>query len=278
MPLLYDYLCHRDFLRDFFIEQKQMARPLTHRFILKKMGISSSGFLSNVLAGKKNLSHGHIAKLGKVLGLARPDQHYFKLVVMYTQAKSLVEKKKVLDRILEMRNSKLCLLSEKQFDLFSKWYYVYIRDLLLFVDFKDDFASLSRRLDPAIKEEEAKDAIEALSKIGLIAKDEHGFFRPVNKIITTGDETHSVQLANFQLTTMDLAKRAMETVPAKRRDISFVTLTLSQESFSLAKSEIQSFRKKLLVLAKEDVGPENVYQCNIQFFPVSKDVEASNEK
>jgi uncharacterized protein (TIGR02147 family) len=277
MPLIYNYLCHRDFLRDLFIEQKQLSRPLTHRLILKKMGISSTGFLSNVIVGKKNLSREQSTKLGRILGLAPRERHYFRLTVMYTQVKSLEEKKKFLDRMMQMRNSKLCRLSEGQLDLFSKWYYVYIRDMLFFVDFKDDYEALAHLLDPAIKVAEAQEAIEALSGMGLIAKDERGFFRPVEKIITTGDEAHSVQLANFQLTTMDLAKRALEMVPANRRDISFVSLTLSPETFAAVKSEIQSFRKKLLLIAKEEVHPLHVYQCNIQFFPVSRDIEAGHE-
>jgi uncharacterized protein (TIGR02147 family) len=277
MPLIYNYLCHRDFLRDLFIEQKQLSRPLTHRFILKKMGISSTGFLSNVIVGKKNLSREQSTKLGRILGLAPRERQYFRLMVMYTQVKSLEEKKKFLDRMMQMRNSKLWQLSEGQQDLFSKWYYVYIRDILFFLDFKDDYEALARLLDPAIKEAEAQEAIEALSTMGLIAKDDLGFFRPVERIITTGDEAHSVQLANFQLTTMDLAKRALEMVPANRRDISFVSLTLSPETFAAVKSEIQSFRKKLLLIAKEEVHPQHVYQCNIQFFPVSKNIEAGHE-
>lgn len=277
MPLIYNYLSYRDFLRDLFIEQKQLERPLTHRFILKKMGISSTGFLSNVIAGKKNLSRVQSTKLGTILGLAQRERRYFGRMVKYTQAKSIEEKKKSLDSIMEMRNSKLSRLNEKQLDLFSKWYYVYIRDLLLFVDFKDDFDALAGLLDPAIKASEAREAIEALSGMGLIAQDGHGFLRPVEKIITSGDEAHSIQLANFELTTMDLAKRALETVPAGKRDISFVSLTVSPESFAVIKSEIQSFRKKLLCIAKEETRPRNVYQCNIQFFPVSRDIEAGHE-
>jgi uncharacterized protein (TIGR02147 family) len=277
MPLISNYLSYRDFLRDLFIEQKQLASPLTHRFILKKMGISSTGFLSNVIAGKKNLSRGQSTKLGRILGLAQRERQYFRLMVTYTQAASLEDKKKHLDRIMEMRYSKLCQLNEKQLDLFSKWYYVYIRDMLFFIDFKDDFETLARLLDPEIKPSEAQEAIEALSEMGFIAKDERGFFRPVEKIVTTGDEAHSVQLANFQLTTMDLAKRALEMVPSQKRDISFVSLTLSPETFAAVKSEIQSFRKKLLLIAKDEAHPHHVYQCNIQFFPVSKDVEAGHE-
>jgi hypothetical protein len=36
------------------------------------------------------------------------------------------------------------------------------------------------------------------------------------------------------------------------------------------KTEIQMFRKKLLSMAESDTGQEQVYQCNINFFPATK--------
>ena len=136
--------------------------------------------------------------------------------------------------------------------------------------------TLARRFDPPIKPEEAEQAVRELEKIGLIAKDKDGFYRPVKNLITTGDEAHSVQLANFQLTTMDMAKRSLEKHPAHERDISFVSLTLSPESFTEVKSEVQMFRKKLLLMAEQEVKPDRVYQCNIQLFPVTKTLEGGN--
>jgi uncharacterized protein (TIGR02147 family) len=270
MPSIYKYVNYREFLRDLFIEQKQQMKPVTHRAILKKMGVSSTGFLSNVIAGKKNLSSQQSSRLSRILGLASREQRYFSLMASYTQAKALEEKKKFLDRLMSLRKTSLGLLQENQFDLFSKWYYVYVRDLLCFVDFRDDYDSLAKMLDPEIKASEAEDAIHALETMGLIARTNSGFFRPTERIITTGDEAHSVHLANFQLTTMDMAKRALEKVPAAERDISFVSMTLPPEGFTAVKSAIQDFRKRLLMMAKEEKNPQRVYQCNIQFYPVSK--------
>ena len=89
MASIYKYLNYRDFLRDVFVEQKQLQHPLTHRAVLQKMRITSTGFLSNVIAGKKNLTREMGGKLGKVLRLARREQKYFAFMVSYTQAKSL---------------------------------------------------------------------------------------------------------------------------------------------------------------------------------------------
>jgi uncharacterized protein (TIGR02147 family) len=270
MPSLYKYLNYREYLRDYFVEQKQFQAQLTHRAILKKMRITSTGFLSNVIAGKKNLNEEMGKKLGRIINLARREQRYFGFMVGYTQAKSLEEKKKHLDRLMAMRKSALTPIVDDQFSVFSQWYYVYIRDMLCFIDFNGDYAALAQRLDPPIKPEEVQTAISELEKMGLIAKDDQGFYRPVKNIITTGDEAHSVQLAHFQLATMDMAKRSLEKHPAPERDISFVTLTLTRDGFAEVKSEVQMFRKKLLLMAEQEEHADRLYQCNIQLFPVTR--------
>ena len=277
MPSIYSYLNYREYLCDYFVEQKQLEKPLTHRLILKKMGITSTGFLSNVIAGKKNLNEEMGVKLGKILNLARRERRYLGLMVWYMQARSLEDKKKYLDRLLAMRKTTLARMSEEQFSIFSQWYYVYIRDMLCFIDFNGDYEALSRRLDPPIKPEEAELAVRDLERLGFISKDKDGFYRPRENLVTTGDEAHSVQLAAFQLTTMDMAKRSLEKHPADERDISFVSLTLSPDSFAQVKSEVQMFRKKLLLLARQEKKPERVYQCNMQLFPVTKPREDGHE-
>ena len=277
MPSIYNYLNYREYLQDFFIEQKQFRNPLTHRAVLSKMGISSTGFLSNVMSGKKNLNDDMVRDLGKIIRLATPERRYLNCMVMYTQARSIEEKKKHLDHLLAMRKKELAYIKDDQLSIFSRWYYVYIRDMLCFIDFKDNYRALAEKLDPPIKAEEAESAIRDLERLDLIEKDSNGYYRPCDHLITTGDEIQSVQLANFQLTTMDMAKRSLKKHPGKKRDISFVSLTLSEESFALAKSEVQAFRKKLLMLARNEQEPDRIYQCNIQLFPVTGQPGGDNE-
>jgi uncharacterized protein (TIGR02147 family) len=276
MPSIYNYLNYREYLRDFFSEQQQFLKPLTHRAVLKKMDITSTGFLSNVISGKKNINKEMGKKIGKIFNLATRERRYLNIMVAYTQAKSIEEKKECLDRLLAMRETDLAYMNENQLSIFSKWYYVFIRDLLCFIDFKDDYAGLAARLDPPIKPEEAESAVLALEKLGFISKDGDGFYRPCDRLVSTGDEVHSVQLANFQLTTMDMAKRSLEKHPPGARDISFVSLTLSKESFGFVKSEVQAFRKRLLLMARDEQNPDRLFQCNIQLFPVSKQPGGDN--
>jgi hypothetical protein len=45
MPSIYKYLNYREYLHDYFVEQKQFQKQLAHRVVLKKMDITSTGFV-----------------------------------------------------------------------------------------------------------------------------------------------------------------------------------------------------------------------------------------
>jgi uncharacterized protein (TIGR02147 family) len=268
---IFEYLDYRKFLRNFLAEKKQNDPRFSQRFIHRKMNIAdSSGFIANVIAGKKNLSDDHVRKLGKILKLTKPEKAFFENLVRYNHAETVEEKNNCLKLIIPRQKLKLQRLHPEQMDVFSKWYYVFLRELIAFFPVKDNFAEAARMLDSPVKPSEVQEAFGALEKMGLVARDSNGFYQQCDKFISTGDETASVYLAHFQLYTMDLAKLALQTVKPEERDISIVACSLSPEGFGRVKEAIQLFRKQVLAIAHEDTSLNRVFQCNIQFFPVTK--------
>lgn len=270
---IYNYINYRQFLKDFFEEQKTQAETLTQRAILQKMGISSSGFLANVLSGKNSLTIEQVKCLAGILKLSENEARYFKYMVYFDKAKAADEKNDFFETLNSLRRKKLRKLNKSQLSLFTKWYYVVIRELLNFYRLRDDFAMLARMVNPRIKPTEAEEAISALEQMGFIKKDENGYYRQTDTAISTGDEVQSFLVAKFQLSMMDLGKRALEKVPVEERDISGLTLTLSPESFKLIKAEIQEFRKRISRIAVDEQSPIQVFRCNFQMFPVSQKSE-----
>ncbi len=267
---VYDYQNYRFFLSDFLNFKKQHEKGFSQRDILKKMGISSTGFLANVLSGKNNLTTTQVVTLCKVLNFKKTESAYFEAIVLFTQAKTIDEKKRYYSRIVKLQKSKFRGLKPNQLSLFAKWHYAIIRELLFFYEFKGDYKTLAKMIDPPISPKEAEEAIAELLKIGLIQRDEDGIYRQKKGIVTTGDEIRSFHVANFILETMKHAERALDTVPSKKRDMSVLTLKLSKEKMKDIKAEIQMFRKKILRMAENDSNQDQVFQCNINFFPVTK--------
>ena len=65
-----------------------------------------------------------------------------------------------------------------------------------------------------------------------------------------------------------LARESMDRFPSETRDISSVTMSISNDCFALIKKEVQQMRKRVMELITMDKQPENVYQLNFQLFPL----------
>lgn len=281
MPNLYEFVNYRLYLQDFLAEHKKDAEPdYSHKMILAKMGISSTGFLSNVIAGRKNLTPIQIIKLAKILRMNKAESAYFEAMVYFTQAKLIDEKNEYFNRLVTLQKVNLKVLDKKKMSVFSKWYYVVVRELLYFYRYNGSNPSgLGHKVEPTIRHSEAVQAIRYLEELGLIEKDAKGYYKQVENAVTSGDEVKSLHLTNFQLATMELAKRAIQKIPAAERDVSVLTMTLSQDTFQMVKSELQYIRKRIAKIAVDEDKPDRVYQLNMQFFPVTKkpDVSSSDE-
>jgi len=267
MRSVLDYSDFRKFLADFLGDAKAERKELSHRYIQTRMGISSSGFIANVLAGKKNLSPASASKLARILKLPKAQTRYFECLVLFNQARTVEDRNEYLVRL---RGCAARTLSASQLTVFAKWYYVAIRAVLSYYPFRGDYTALASRLIPAISAEQAREAITLLDGLDLIRAKADGTYEMKDAAVTSGDEVKSADLASFQMATMDMARTALNKVPAESRDISTLTLSVSETTFREIKAEVQLFRKHLSAIACADQFADRVYQVNIQLFPLTR--------
>jgi uncharacterized protein (TIGR02147 family) len=270
MISIYQYLDYRLFLREYYARRKQQDSKYSHRYFADKAGISSTGFFSDVLTGKRNLTPSLILKFGKALKLSAREQEYFENLVQYNQATTLEGKNYHYGKMSSFRTVTLEVLNKYQYEFYRKWYYSAIREVLCLYRFKDDYAGLAKQLSPSIRPAQAQRAIKLLEKLGLIKKDAEGYYQQTTAIITTGKEFSSLHVSNFQLTTLDLAKEALDRFPREQRDFSTLTVGFSQKTMEEAKTEIASLRKRLLAMAENEHNPDRVCQINFQMHPLSR--------
>lgn len=267
MRSVLDYSDYRKFLGDYLADAKKERAELSHRYIQTRMGISSSGFIANVIAGKKNLSPASAAKLARVLKLPKPQAHYFECLVLFNQARTVEDRNEYLAKL---RGTAARTLSASQLTMFAKWYYVVVRAVLSYYPFRGDYAALASQITPAISPDQAREAVTVLEGLGLVKAKPGGIYELCDAAVTSGDEVKSTDLASFQLTTMDMAKAALNKAPAGSRDISTLTLSVSEATFREIKAEVQLFRKHLSAIACADKLADRVYQVNIQLFPLTR--------
>jgi uncharacterized protein (TIGR02147 family) len=271
MPNIFEYTDYRKFLTDFQKEEHARNPHFSHRYFAQKAGFTSSGLLANILKGRRNLTDTLIGKFSRALKLNKREETYFESLVRFNQTKSIEDKNKYYLRMLQSSTLKLIKVSRERHEFYSQWWYSAIRELLNYFRFKDDYHDLARRLDPPIGTEQAKDAIATLERLNMIERDAEGFYRQTASVITTGElHERSLNVMNFQIAAMDLAKESLRRHKSEVRDISTLTLTLSPESVRKARSEIAAMQQRILAIAQEDRDVNSVYQINFQMFPLTK--------
>lgn len=275
LETVYSYLDFREFLRSYYNRMKLEDKRFSYRSFSASIGLKAPNFLQWIIEGKRDLSTKNISSVAKVIGLHEDETQYFVILVMFGQAKSIAEKDQYFNRLIELRKPFVTsTLEEFQYEHFSNWYNEAIRVLLNMIDFHPNeqyaFRRLARMLRPKISESQARSAIKKMLALGLVVKDDKGYIRQAERIISTGDEVRSFFIKRYHEEMIDLAKASMDNIPSEERDISGITMNVSDKCFDLIKKEIQQVRKRILEFVELDEASDNLYQMNIQLFPIAK--------
>jgi uncharacterized protein (TIGR02147 family) len=122
-----------------------------------------------------------------------------------------------------------------------------------------------------------KKSLALLQKTGLLEKDAKGAFKQNSKAISTGNlDVASLSVREMHRQMGELAVRALDEIPVKERDISGLTLGLSEEAFQRVSMEIEAFRRRIAAIALEDSHTDKVYRLNMQLFPLTKNFGVDN--
>jgi uncharacterized protein (TIGR02147 family) len=245
IPILnvFEYTNYRKFLEDYYDKKKAVSPHFSHRIFAIRAGYNSSGLLKDVIAGRTSIHGELIRKFIRGLALKRLEGRYFENLVRFNQARKLSEKNDYFENMMRLAKGKpIYEVHKGAYEYFSQWYYPAIRELLSIVDFNDDYKLLARSLVPAITQVEAKKGIAILRKYKFIKKNEKGFYKATQPAVTTNSELDRYHTKNFQRGTIDLARQALDHIPADQRNIS--TLTFSSNPKTM--KEISADRKSVV--------------------------------
>lgn len=265
MPNIYNYKDFREFFQD-FIHYKKSSNPFwSYGLWAKDLGLTGASTLSMIMSGKRNPSTKLCKTFAHYFKFSQEESDYFqKLVKIQKQTKNDPEMTKYLldqDGKQEQKTS-----SEKP--LFFDWRAFVIRELTKLEDFKEDMAWVRRRLDNKLSEQEIEDVIEKLIEHGALSRSEDGRLEATKQVILPGDNIKREDAKSFHTEISELSKRSFD-IAIERRALNSSTLSVDSSKMDQAKELIRNFQIEFSNLMEEETGDE-VYQLNIQFFPLTK--------
>jgi uncharacterized protein (TIGR02147 family) len=275
-PNVYHYADYRRFLADHYAFAKA-EHSFSFRAFSQRAGIRSSNYLKLVIDGERNLSVAMAARFAKGCSLTGDRAEFFCELVAYCQATSVAERNRGYERLFRFRPFRAVhQLAKEQTAYHSQWYIPAIRELVRRADFQDDPAWIAVQLQPKISPAQAEKAVATLLKLGLLRKkpeEEGGGLEQTTELVTTGAGPHGHHIFSFHHMMLERAGYALDHSPRDERDISCLTLCVSDAKLQELKQRVRKFRQELLQAAEQHDSPERVVQVNFQIFALSASVE-----
>jgi uncharacterized protein (TIGR02147 family) len=276
-PNVYSYSDYRRYLADHYAYAKA-EHAFSFRAFSQRAGIRSSNYLRLVIDGERNLSAAMASRFAKGCGLSGDRVEFFCELVAYCQATTVAERNRGYERLFRFRPFRAVhQLAKEQTAYHSQWYVPAIRELVRRADFKEDPAWIALQLEPKISPAQAERAIATLLKLGLLRrkpKEEGGGIEQTTELVTTGAGPHGHHIFSFHHMMLERAGYALDHSPREERDISCLTLCVSDAKLQELKQRVRKFRQELLQAAEHNDSPERVVQINFQVFALSASVEA----
>ncbi|MBU0505879.1 MAG: TIGR02147 family protein [bacterium] len=269
---LFTYTDYRQFLKDYYQDQKDNNPKFSFRFFAKMGGLSSSAYLKVVMDGKRNLSPAAINKFTKAMKLNKKEASYFENLVFFNQAKTDSDKDLYFERMLVLKPKVAFHGIEKdQFEYYTQKHFVIIREMVALPHFKEDHEWIAARLKFRINASQAKHAIDVLLRLGLLDRDEEGRLQQALSSLSTQPEVASLEVFNFHRAMLREAAESMLNVPKQLRDITSLTIPMPTETLPEIKQYLHKVKEEIVnMIGNSGKEFHEVYQLNMQLFPVTK--------
>lgn len=259
-----------DYLANALAERIRNNSSYSVRAFARDLSVSPA-FISMVLNRKKNLSIARAQQISEILVMEPEEKRNFlRAVAISSMARrnSAQYLRELLD-VPKEATQEAKLLQTDVLKVLTSWYHVAILDYTTCQGFISSTQWVARKL--GISPIQVRDAVDRLQRLGLIQikgnrwvkKDKH------LNMPTSIPEEHLRKFHEemIEKAKENLAKQAKEDF--ERRDISCATIAIDPKNRELAIRKIQRFHKEMAALLTEGTAKE-VYQLNIQFFPLTK--------
>ena len=283
-PCVFDFADYRDFLKASFEFTKALYPSYSETaFIMKAgLGANSRGYLGLIIRRKRNLSAKTILGFSKALKLSQKEALFFENLVLYNQSKSEKDKNLYFERMkkhIKGRRTDSFNLLESQYNYFTNWYVVAIRELVALKDFSEDALWIIRMLRNRVNKKEVIGAIEDLLNLGLLARNSEGRLYQSNEIVRfVCDDMKFSVVSKIHRQILDNAKISIDEDPYESRSTSAIVLAADSSRFDEMREEIKEIRKYLSAkYGSYDKEADSVFTLGFQIFqntPIKKNTKS----
>jgi uncharacterized protein (TIGR02147 family) len=270
---IYEYSDYKKFLTDWREEEKRRNPGLTHEFLCTVLGQRNRSFYNDIEKGRKLIGAEVLDRLIKLFSLSAHEAKYFRALVGYGQPATYAEKEFWFEQIVEMNNTPKRIIDKNTFHYFKEWWHSTVRSALDTCTIKTNYSTLSKCLFDRITPKQAQSSIQLLSQLGLIEKNKDGYWKPTEKVITTGDNVKDECMRRYHLANHGILRQILEQDLPGTHDSTQLTVSVSQKGLGRIVNRIRQMRAEIISIAhKDEDSSDRVYQIAIHAYPISRKV------
>lgn len=270
LPSVYAYHDFRQFLKDWWEARHQQEPDLSKSEMSRRLGLPNTrSYFTDVLAGKA-VTELFVARFVAALDLSVEESRFFRTLVQFNQAATPEEREVAFDGLVALNKTPYRKLDARDYRYYRHWWNGAIRAVLAIEDHVDDWDRLASRIQPAITARQAREALALMDELGLVARDERGFWKPKDAALSSGSDIREELVLQLQLQQFDLARRAIMTRFRSPKEIATSTLSLSGAGLDLVRARFERFRSEVRSIAHKDPEPaDRVYSLCLALFPLT---------
>ncbi|MCO4793906.1 MAG: TIGR02147 family protein [Bacteriovoracaceae bacterium] len=250
-------------IQDEYFRRKELDTSYSTRSFSKVLGVSS-GRLSELFSGKRNLTLNMGERFADALGMDPETEEKFKnSIIDQKQKKS--KRSRSFNNLKKDDDKNFKRLNQDIYSLISKQQYFAILNLMKTSDFKNCSIWIGGRLD--IPPATVVKSIQLMKRVGVL-KEENGKLERIHKKYRTSDNIESRAIKSAHREKLQHALVSLETIPVELRDITSMTCPIKKDKLPEIKKLIKEFRRGLSQFMEEGDSDE-VYNLNIQLVPLT---------
>lgn len=266
------FMSYRDYLDALYLEVKKRCGHYSYIQLAEDLGFSKSNVIWLVIAGRRKLTANTSQRIIDHLSLQGSECRYFRALVAYNNASRPDKREEYLADLLAVKRRELPSTSAREnLEYYSEWFYPVLREMTALQEFSSDPEWIAQRMSIKLLPHEVEKGLKLLEGLGLIRFDDRK-----KRHISTGTPilpdravTHIAAVA-FHQKMCEVAAEALSRVPAVQREYNTVTFCASHEEAMAISGLIYELCEKIVRLEQKATKKTQVYQVNLQLFPLTK--------
>ena len=138
LPDVVNYAEYRLFLKDRYTAMKAGNAKFSHRYINAKVGAKSSGWISDILAGRQKLNAGQVRAVALAFKLDKREQEFLAVLVEMEKASNPDQRVSAMEKWLALKGPRREAVDKDRFAFFDHWYHLVLREVLGILPFTGD--------------------------------------------------------------------------------------------------------------------------------------------